>query len=170
MNMKRLLFIAVLVAPLLASAPTASAQFGAPTEVISQGTSYRIFTRPGEATIRVQVLGEVGSGIYVIGSSTTLSELLALAGGPQLGEGNLNVRRTVIVRVLREAGGSRQVIYETDVDTMLREPGTHPELQDNDLVTVQSHLRQHYGFRETLQLVSSVGTLVLLALRLSQYR
>jgi len=162
------LVLVLLVAGLAAPTP-AQAQFtGSPQEMISQGTSYRIFARPGEATIRVQVLGDIGAGIYMLSPRTTLSELLALGGGAPLSDAGAQVRRIVTVRLLRGDGGTRQVVYESELRQMLREPEAYPALQDGDIVTVESTIERRYTFRETVQLVSSLASITLLLLRLSE--
>jgi hypothetical protein len=164
--MSRLLFAGFLL--LFLVAPAHAQWVGNPQEVVASGTSYRIFASPGEATIRVQVLGEVGAGIYVLSPRVTLSELIALGGGANLSPGTENVRRTVTVRLFREEGGIRREVYETELRQMLREPGGYPTLQDGDLVTVESEVERRYTFRETIGLVSSLASISLLVLRLTE--
>ena len=65
---------------LLVAADSAFAQTGNPGNVITSGTSYHIFAQPGEPTIEVMVLGDTSTGIYVVGSSTSMLDLLALSG------------------------------------------------------------------------------------------
>jgi len=164
----KLRIAALVCAFVLSATPDAHAQFVAnPAEVVAGGTSYRTFYRPGEDLIRVQVLGDIGSGIYVIGANTTLVELLSLAGGTPLGDRGAEVEQNVTIRVLREDGGQRTIIYEADSDQLLSRPDQYPTLTNGDLVTVQTQLRRRYNLRETLQIVSSVASLALLALRLS---
>jgi hypothetical protein len=149
-------------------APGAQAQFiGNPQDVVAAGTSYRIFAQPGEDLVRVEVLGDVGSGIYVVGAGTTLSELLALAGGVPVGDRAAQTRQEVTIRLLRQEGGQRRTIYEAEVQEMLSRPDLYPTLQSGDLVTVQTQLHQRYNLRETLWIVSSAASVVLLALRLA---
>lgn len=158
----------LLVCLAISATPDAHAQFlGNPQDVIAAGTSYRIFARPGESLVRVQVLGDVGSGIYVVGSETTLSELLALGGGAPVGDRSAEVAQQVTVRLLREEGGQRRVIYEAEMQEVLARPDLYPTLQNGDLVTVQSQFRRRYNIRETLQIVSSLASMTLLALRLA---
>lgn len=172
MHARTLLLVGALLT--VASLPEARAQFtGTPTvfnpaEQVAGGTAYRTFYRPGEDLIRVQILGDIGSGIYVIGAGTTLIELLSLAGGTPLGDRGAEIDQEVTVRVLREANGVRSVIYEADAERLLTRPDQYPALQNGDLVTIQTRLRRRYNLRETLQIVSSLASIALLAIRLSE--
>jgi protein involved in polysaccharide export with SLBB domain len=164
----RLITLLAGLACLIAYSPSAEAQFVAnPLDVTATGTSYRVFVRPGEPIIRVQVLGDVGSGLYAVGANTTLSELLALAGGAPLSDANVYVARTITVRVFREQGAQRRPIYESTLENLLQEPGQYPTLEDGDLLTVETELRRRFNLRETIQLVSSLASITLLALRLA---
>ena len=140
-----------------------------PTDVIAQGTSYHVFAQPGEATIEVLVLGDASSGIYVVGSGTDLSRFLALIGGAG-SEGtssDTEVKKTI--RLLREQGGQRVAVYEARLEEMLRDPSAYPQLMDGDVFTVETETRRRFNLRETLSIVSSLGTLALLTLRLIDY-
>ena len=155
----------VVGALLLVSTVPASAQRN-PDDVIAQGTAYHVYAEPGEATIEILVLGDTASGIYVVGGDTNLSELLALIGGTG-GERvtpETEVKRTI--RLLREQGGQRVVVYEARYEELLRNPAGYPSLQDADVFTLETEARRRFSFRDTLTIVSSIGTLTLLALRL----
>jgi hypothetical protein len=160
------LLIAVLA--LGAHVPSASAQFVTnPSEVIAQGISYKVFARPGEPLIRVHVLGELGSGLYAIGANTTLTELLALAGGPQLSGVTTETTREVTVRVFRDQGAQRQQIYESDIRDLIVTPGQHPTLEEGDVVTVESVTRRRFDAFRAIQVASSIATFGLLILRVA---
>lgn len=164
-----MLRVLVLVAALACStavSSSAAAQFVAsPQEVAATGTAYRVFVRPGEPIIRVQVLGDVGSGIYDIGAATTISELIALAGGVPLSDASPTVTRTVTVRLFREHAGRRDLVYEATVADMIQQPGRYPVLQDGDVITVETQVRQRFNWREATSIVSAVASLTLLVLR-----
>lgn len=163
----RLFTVLVAAATLFALPPTASAQFlGDPMDVTATGTAYRVFASPGEPVIRVHVLGDVGGGLYAIGERTTLTELLALAGGAPLSEPGWQTRRTVTVRLYRPVGATRELVYESELHNMLREPGQHPSLEEGDVLTVESQLRRRIDLFHGLQIVSSLASVVLLSLRL----
>lgn len=152
---------------LLAAAP-ALAQRN-PTDVISQGTSYHVFAQPGEATIEVLVLGDASSGIYVVGSGTDLSKFLALIGGAGSERTTDDTEVKKMIRLLREEGGQRVVVYEAQLEELLREPSAYPQLQDGDVFTVETEVSRRFSLRDTLSIVSSLGTLTLLVIRIIDF-
>ena len=168
LSLQRMRFLSVLSIVLVAllSVTPAMAQAPRPTDVISQGTSYHIFAAPGEATIEMLVLGDTGSGVYVVGETTTLLELLALAGGIASSSQNQSVRTERTVRLLRDQSGERVTVYEADSDLLLSESRTHPTLMDGDILTVETEVHNRFSLRDTLSIISSLGTVTLLILRL----
>jgi hypothetical protein len=163
----RLACILVLLAA--AGAETLQAQtFGRAGDVESVGTAYRVFTRPGEATVQILVMG-LGGGIYEVGESTRLDELLALIGGAQgveIGQQSSAFTRETTVRLYRLNAGERTLIYEAPIEQMLLEPGQHPALRDGDFFAIEIVNRDRLNWRDGLRLLSSVGTLVLVIDRL----
>jgi hypothetical protein len=140
-----------------------------PTSVIAQGTSYHVFAQPGEATIEVLVLGDAASGVYVVGAGMNLSRFLAVIGGAGAERTTPETEVTKTIRLLREEGGQRAVVYEAVLEELLRDPGAYPELQDGDVFTVETEVERRFSLRETLSIVSSLSSLTLLILRLADY-
>jgi hypothetical protein len=164
-SMRHFLFVCALCALALSSTLPASAQRN-PTDVIAQGTSYHVFAQPGEATMEILVLGDAAAGVYVVGENINLSKFLALIGGAG-GEGvSADTEVTKSIRLLREQGGQRVVVYEAQLEEMLRDPSAYPALQGGDIFTVETEARRRFNLRETLSIVSSLGTLTLLTIRL----
>ena len=144
-----------------------------PTDMVTSGTSYRMFVEPGEPTIEVLLVGSAGnSGLYLIGEDTSLTELLALSGGATLPTTTDVVVRDVRVRLLRTQDAQRVVVYEAPIDQALLEPGNHPALQNGDLVQVEieQRRRRRVTALQVLEVVAraaSVTTLIIaLATRL----
>lgn len=164
-RMRPLAILSVTLAVFLSFAP-ALAQSPRPTDVVAQGTSYYIFASPGEATIELLVLGDTASGIYVVGETTSLIELLALAGGTGAGERSESVRIERTVRLLRQQGGQSVPVYEVEAEELLREPGTHPTLMEGDILTVETEVHNRFNLRDTLSIVTSLASVTLLVLRL----
>lgn len=154
-----------------AGAETLQAQtFGRAGDVQSVGTAYHVFTRPGEATVQIIVMG-LGGGIYEVGESTRLDELLALIGGAQgeeIGQQQSGLTRRTTVRLYRMTGGQRSLIYEAPIEEVLLDPGTHPELRDGDYLGIEIVNRTRLGWRDGLRLLTSVGTLILVVDRLAR--
>jgi hypothetical protein len=129
--------------------------------VEAQGVSFHRFSRPGEATVRVWVVADTRSGLYEIGESVSLGELLVLSGtGP--GIVTLRERRNTTVRVYRGDRTQRGMIYEASFEDMLQNPGEYPSLRTEDAVVVETRVRERFTWRETLQLVSTASTMLLL--------
>lgn len=148
------------------ASPVHAQVLGNPTDVISSGTSYHVFAQPGEPTLEVLVLGDAATGIYVVGTNTTLIELLALTGSGSSSGQSADVRREVTIRLMREQGGSRRVVYEQEFSSFLAEPGSYPALQDGDLFTVEVKQHRRTGLREVLEITSRLSSITLLVLRL----
>lgn len=152
--------LAVLFVLLLAAEPVHAQSFGA-TGVEAQGVSFHRFSRPGEATVRVWVVADTRSGLYEIGEGVSLGELLVLSGtGP--GIVTVRERRNTTVRVYRGDRSQRGMIYEASFEEMLQNPGEYPSLQNEDAVVVETRVRQRFGWRDTLQIVSGVSTVLIL--------
>lgn len=152
----------------LSTAGLAHAQvLGNPTDVTASGTAYRIFAQPGEPTVQVLVLGEGATGMYVVGAGTSLVELLALTGtGVSTGQ-STDIVRDITIRLMREQGGQRVVVYEQEFEGFLSEPSSYPTLQDGDIFTVEIDQRRRLSFREVLDWTSRLASIALLALRLA---
>lgn len=137
-----------------------------PTDVISQGTSYHVFAQPGEATIEVLVLGDAAAGVYVIGGETDLSKFLALIGGAGAESVSPSTEITKTIRLLRQAGEGRSVVYEARLEDLLRDSDSYPALRNGDVFTVETTVRNRFNLRDTLSIVSTLASVTLLVLRL----
>lgn len=141
-----------------------------PGTVTAQGTAFRVYTVPGALNIQVLLVGPAGTGIYTVAEETTLTELLALSGGAAGAVETPTSTRDVTIRLLRSQGeGVRAVVYEAPLEQVLLESEVQPQLLTGDIVEVQVAVRPsgRQALRDTLQIVSSVGTFVLLILRLT---
>lgn len=168
MTIRASLFLLLLTA--FAAQPSAQNVIFSPSEIQAQGTNYRVYTVPGAPNIQVMLVSPVGSGIYALRENTTLSELLALSGAAATTIESPEVLREVTVRVLRQLGpGPRSVLYQAPLEQVLLESAAQPELMTDDIIEIQV-TQQPRGRRvwlEAVQIASSVGTLLLLVLRLS---
>lgn len=143
-----------------------SAYAQAPAPVTEGGVRYTRFHLPGEATKEIVLMGEAQSGIYVIGESIALDKFLALTGFSFFEREADNVEVEKTVRVLRQQGDTRAVVYEARASDMLVQPGTYPVLQDKDIVAIEVKVNRGFDYRQVLQLASQLGTLTLLGFRL----
>ena len=138
-----------------------------PDDIIATGTSFHIYAQPGEPTVEVFVLGQTASGVYVVGESTNLLELLALTGAGATVVDDEQYERDATVRLMREQGGTRAVVYEKPFESFLAEPATYPTLQDGDIFAVEVNQRRKIGLRDYLQYASSLASITLLILRIT---
>lgn len=131
--------------------------------------SYFYHTRPGEATVQISLWGSVPTpGIYEVPDTTDLNKLLTMAGGiPAIGK--RTERRDpaeVTVRVYRSNRESRTKIFESRLRDMLKGAPNTPSLQDDDIVVVETEeQRKLFGWRDVLSVLSTLGSLTLLFLR-----
>ncbi len=130
------------------------------------GASYRKFVLPGEASIKVLVLGNAGaSGIYELGRQVDMGELLALSS-VELGAVTPRERREVSLRLYRETGTERTVVYEAKLEDFLAYPGQYPQLQDKDVMVVETVIKQRFGWRDALSIVTGIAAVALAVDRL----
>lgn len=141
---------------------------GSTSEQVAAGTSYHAFYEPGETVIRLFVMGEgINSGLYAIGAQTTLNELLALSGAGIGVSSSFEIDRSTTMRLLRRQGEGYDVIYEAPLNQALREPGRHPDLQENDLLELEQELERRFTVRDLFTYASGISSLTLLIFRLS---
>ncbi|MEM1115080.1 MAG: hypothetical protein AAF845_00490 [Bacteroidota bacterium] len=160
---------ALLVFAALLVAGAAHAQVVLPGDDIqASGVSYIVYTEPGAPTVEITVVGEgVRSGIYRLQEGTTLTQLVALSGGVPTSEEGERQIVTSFIRVLREQGGVRNVIYEATTEQAIREPGSHPPFRDGDLVELDityEEVRPPVRFIDVVNTVSRVASIVSVAL------
>lgn len=128
---------------------------------------YFYFARPGEATVQVSVWGTVPQpGIYEIPLGTDLERLLTMAGGTANEPRTEDVERQTTVRLYRPRGGARELLYEASVEELLRETSRYPELQDEDVMVVETTVDEQFRLRDVFTYVSGIATVVLLIDRL----
>lgn len=153
----KLSLFATLVTVLLIGGGTAFGQdLGGSEGLRSEGTSYHVFARPGQNTIQVFLLGDVGqSGVFMIGENIDLAQLVALAGGP-VGTG----RSRTTIRLYRPEDGKRTLLYEADAEEFI-EQSSYPSLRTGDVIQVESIERRGFGWRDALTLITTAASLTL---------
>lgn len=148
--------VGLLAAPVLAQSGT----FGRYNRLETTGTSYRVFTQPNQATIQVLVMGNVGStGVYEIAEGTDLAQLIALTGAQLAFDGR---EATSTVRLYRGREGARAVIYEASLRETVERSSGYPPLVEGDVLELAVRERKPFGWREGLQVLTSISTIVIL--------
>lgn len=149
---------------LLLVAPAAEAQLTNPAPSVN---IYR-YAEPGQATMDVSVWGSVRTpGVYQIRPGTDLLQLLTYAGGPTAASvQSTREERTTYVRLSRVVDGRRVLAYDGLLDDLITAQGPLPELQQDDVLSVEVSVRQRFGWRDGLQIFSSVGTVAVIVLNI----
>ncbi|PEN12633.1 hypothetical protein CRI94_14050 [Longibacter salinarum] len=165
----------LLFACLLSTADASAQRFGR-IEDTQSNVAYFYHAQPGEATVQVSVWGTIPRpGIYEVSDSTDLDKLLTMAGGAPV-EPRQAKRdpATITVRVYRPNSttgtspeSDRTLQFEAKLDEMLNGSVVYPTLRDDDIIVVETILpRQRFTWRDAISVLSSAGTLTLLALRI----
>jgi protein involved in polysaccharide export with SLBB domain len=140
------------------------AQQGGTGGVQAGGTAYYTFARPGQNTIEVLVLGGGRSGIYEIGENINLGKLMALAGGGGAG-GNAKVT----VSLFRLEGGERTRVLRERLNALAERP-EYPPLREGDVVRIEVRQSQQFGWRDALNIVTTLSSLTFTILRVFDIR
>ncbi|MFQ5568334.1 MAG: SLBB domain-containing protein [Rhodothermales bacterium] len=133
----------------------------------SSGAYYR-FASESDITIEVKVWGAVrNTGLYEVRQGLKLSTLLSLAGGPQSTARDARTKSTFTVRLLRlQPEGHHAVIAETVMENEILLLDQDPTLLSGDVLVAEEQLRQRFGWRDGVTLVTALGTLTLIVERL----
>ena len=162
-------------APLLAAllvallAPSAGAQVLGEPE--AQGTAFYSYAEPGAPLFEVVLIGQgIRNGIYRFQEGTSLTEVLALAGGVAASDSTGGLRQQVVttshVRVFRPLpDGGVRLVYEATPEALVREPARHPVLQTGDVVeadveAVVYELDEPFTFRDGLELTARLASVI----------
>lgn len=118
--------------------------------------AYYNYAEAGDITIRVNVWGTVQNpGLYEIPQGTHLSTLLSVAGGPAAGPRNEREDRTISVRLFRQAGGERGLIFQDVMQNEIFVSQEDPVLQEGDVLAVETTVRQRFNWRDVLPIISA---------------
>jgi hypothetical protein len=165
-----LLLGALAAAALGLTAPGAAAQPGGAAfqPAPFQGVAIYRYAEPGQPVIEVDLLGTVRqTGRYFVVPTTTLLDLLALAGGPSSAAETDQVVREVIVGVSRVSGGTRSLVFEASFDAITAGESVPPPLQEDDIVTVTTTVSQRFDWLDGLSVAAGVASLTFLILRIA---
>lgn len=177
-NLRRLIPLAMLVGLLggvWSATPTITEaqEFGRLDEMKERtNVAYFYHARPGEATVQVSVWGTVERpGIYEVGDTTSVDELLTMAGGApiQPRQSNEDPAR-ITVRLYRPQEDGRSLLFEARIDSILAGTATPPELKDKDVLTVETVQPTNFTWRDALSLSSVTLNLAVLVVRILRLR
>lgn len=172
--MRRLLLLAGLAPALALAQPTSASlpgggerpvtRIGQSEQTVSSAPGYYRHHLPGEATIQVQVEGNVVSpGLYEIADETDLRQLLALAGGPRVDARDRESERRVELRLIRPGTG---MVYGALLADAAANPSVIPPLRHDDALLVDVVQRRRFNWRDAITVVGAIGTSALIYERL----
>jgi hypothetical protein len=128
---------------------------------VQTNAAYFLYARPGALTHKVYVLGDVRTGIYEVGHGTTLAELFTLASGSTIQERTQYDRSTITVRLYRPSETGRQLVQETELEDLLTQQRYNLELQDGDVLAVETLRRQRFSWRDGLSIATGLAAVSL---------
>ncbi len=155
--MKRCLLIGFVIAGFASGAAEAQS-----IEALRGGAYYR-FADGVDVTMEIKVWGAVTNpGFYEVREGLNLSTVLSLAGGPQAPAQPRSTTSTFTVRLFRlQAGGAYQLFTETRMENELRVLNSDPVLIQGDMIFTEAKVRQRFGWRDALSVVTALATSVL---------
>jgi hypothetical protein len=153
----------------------------APSYVSAQTTNYNVdtpntnvayfhYAQPGQATTQVSVWGTVPApGIYEVREDVELDKLLTMAGGMPIEARKEDETAEITVRLFRQqTDEQRKKVYEAPVDSLLHNTGAYPELQDEDVLVVDTRIESGLDWFDILGIVGSLSSVALTIDRILQ--
>lgn len=135
----------------------------------NMGTDLAVeYARPGRATMTVYLWGDLGTpGVWRVERDVDLIDLLSAARVSGIGRDAAGVASENTLHIYRGPGSDRQQIYEVELEQLLGEGADYPDLSEGDVLVIETKQRQRFGLQEASQLVTTISTLTLLVLQLS---
>lgn len=156
-----LLLLVALTVSIVTPDPAVAQVFPYQNQTISAGLPYYTWTKPGDVPIQVFVVG-AKSGIYQVALGTSIEELVVLSDNASSLLTTSEERREVNVKLLRESGSERRVIYEAPLGEVLTRTGGQPELQEGDVLEVEVKVKRRFGWNQILSVASTATSIALL--------
>lgn len=131
--------------------------------------AYYNYAEEGELTILVSVWGTVRNpGLYEVPEGTRLSTLFSVSGGPSVSQRTRRQTRTINVRLVRDHDSERDIIFESTMRNDIIVAEADPVLEPGDVLTVETVVRQGFGWRDLATIVGSGASLALILERLTR--
>lgn len=156
----------LVLALMLAAPPMSLAQ---DDELETRKANYYRFVERGQPAITVAIWGDVTApGRYEVVAGTDLLDLLFLAGGTSEGVRRTNERRTSTIQVSRRVGEGWTVVFEAPLEAITARQQPYPGLQNGDALKIDTVVRRTFGWRDAFTVIGAVGTLALVAERITR--
>ena len=136
--------------------------FGRVAETETNINAYQYLVRPGAATVEVMAFGNlVTPGVYILEEGANLAFLLALTGGPS-SYNQPDVKFTTTIRLFRNTGGAKSLIYEAPFEEVMDKVANAPVLNEGDIVTVEVVQTRKLNWRDVFTIIGPVLSTLLL--------
>lgn len=157
--MKRILLFALL-ATAAAGAAQAQASFSDVDRSRYSAASVYRYAEPGDVPMLVNLWGTVRNpGLYEVPQGSRLSHLLSVAGGPIVGLRDQRSDQTIRVRLFRGEGGRQRLAFESVMENEIITAEEDPILQEGDVLTVETEVKQRFSWRDVFPIVSAVTSI-----------
>ncbi len=130
--------------------------------------AYFNYAEEGDVTMHVSVWGAVRyPGLYEVPIGTQLSELLSIAGGPTVGERTRRSKRTVTIKLFRDSGVGRSVIYEQKAKNGVNATGRDIQVMNGDVLGVEAVVKQGLSWRDLFSVITAFASVALAVERIT---
>lgn len=137
----------------------AFARGDAPIPDLQDGDVIEVDPRP---VVRVYVWGAVKTpGVYEVGPDYDAQGILALAGGPLTTILRNNQSREIVVRIYKAGSRGTDPVYEQPLDAFAQGAVETPELEDGDVIEVETRDRDGWTTRDTLTAAGVTASAIL---------
>jgi hypothetical protein len=137
-------------------------------ESTTRGATVYRYAAIGETVMNIDLWGLVlEPGRYQVAPTTTLVDLITLAGGPDFQVEDTKTIRETTVEIAREGSSGLAVVFTAQLEEITNGTAAPPQLLDGDIVTVQALVRQRFSWLEALSVVGSVAAVTYLIIRIA---
>lgn len=153
---------------LMVAAP-ASAQYDPDRSSMVQSAAYYKYTLPGDVPVLINIWGTARfTGRYELKRGADLGDAVSLAGGPEERGIAVGVTdRAITVTLSRERLGRREIIFQSELSSVLESESVLPTLLDGDVVYINTLTEQRPSFQSLfLPALNLVATGLLIVLRI----
>lgn len=141
-----------------------------PTITSNPGSGgYYKYTVPGDVPVIINIWGTIRfAGRYELQRGSTLGDAVSLAGGPAERGIEVGVRdRAITVTLSRQRIDRREIIFQSELSSVLESESPLPVLADGDVVYINTLTEQQPSFQTLfLPALNLVATGLLIVLRI----
>lgn len=118
------------------------------------------YGRPGYPQITVYVWGNADTGVWSVEEGTDLLEFASVISRIQLEERAPDRRSIRWLRIYREGRTGGAPFFESRIEDLFTERARYPQLEEGDILALETEARGRFTWRDVTRVVSTVGTLL----------